>query len=150
LVQLKRLSDMQQRRYHIVKQYNSAFMQFDELEVPTERADSVSAWHLYVLRLRLDRLSINRATFIEELKARNIGASVHFIPLHFHPYYGEKYGWIPLSFPIAFHEFQRVLSLPLYPAMSDDDVADVIDAVIDIVKEFRCPSVFSMSRPVQH
>jgi dTDP-4-amino-4,6-dideoxygalactose transaminase len=150
LVQLQRLPQMQQRRREIVRQYTAAFMQLDELDVPVERADGVSAWHLYVLRLRLDRLRIDRGDFIEQLKARNIGASVHFIPIHIHPYYCEKYGWTPYSFPTAYQEFRRVVSLPLYPAMSDDDVADVIAAVTDIVEEFRCPSAFSTSRSAAH
>ena len=150
LVQLKRLPLMQQRRREIVKQYNTAFMQIDELETPVEQTDCVSAWHLYVLRLRLDHLQIDRSAFIDRLRIRNIGTSVHFIPIHVHPYYRQKYGWMPFSFPVAYQEFRRAISLPLYPAMSDDDVADVIAAVKAIVEETRCPSVFSISRLVSH
>jgi len=138
LVQLRRLESMQARRHEVVAQYNAAFSQLDELEIPTERPNVQSAWHLYVLRLNLDRLTIDRARFIEELKVRNIGTSVHFIPIHLHPYYRDKYGWKPEDFPIAYHEYQRVLSLPLHPGLTDEDVQDVIAAVTDIVEQFRC------------
>ena len=146
LVQLQRLETMQARRREIVARYNAAFGQLDALETPTERPDSVTAWHLYVLRLHLDRLTIDRARFIEELRARNIGTSVHFIPIHLHPYYRDKYGFKPDDFPIAHREYQRVISLPLHPGLSDGDVDDVIAAVSDVVEWFRCsnaPSTFS-------
>lgn len=135
LVQLQRLETMQRRRREIVARYNAAFGQLDALQTPTERSDAESAWHLYVLRLNLDRLSIDRARFIEELKARNIGTSVHFIPIHLHPYYRDKYGFQPEDFPVAYREYQRLLSLPLHPGLSDADVDDVIAAVRDVVEQ---------------
>lgn len=138
LVQLQRLEAMQQRRYEIVRQYNAAFSDMDELQAPIERPNVQSAWHLYVLRLNLDRLSIDRSQFIDEMSARNIGTSVHFIPIHLHPYYRNKYGWQPNDFPVAYHEYQRLVSLPLHPGLTDDDVADVITAVQDIVYHNRC------------
>ncbi|MBC7185753.1 MAG: DegT/DnrJ/EryC1/StrS aminotransferase family protein [Calditrichaeota bacterium] len=137
LVQLQRLESMQRRRREVVAQYNAAFGQLDALQIPTERPDAESAWHLYVLRLNLDRLTIDRARFIEELRVRNIGTSVHFIPIHLHPYYRDKYGFQPEDFPVAYREYQRIISLPLYPRMSDQDVQDVIDAVVEIVKRHR-------------
>lgn len=82
-------------------------------------------------------LSIDRACFIEELKGLNIETSVHFIPIHLYLYYRDKYGYKPEDFPIAYREYQRIISLPLYPRMSDKDVDDVIEAVIDIVKKYR-------------
>jgi dTDP-4-amino-4,6-dideoxygalactose transaminase len=90
-----------------------------------------------MLRLNLERLSIGRAEFIEELKARNIGCSVHFIPLHTHPYYREMYGYQPEDFPVAYGEYQRVISLPIYPKMSDRDVQDVVGAVLDVLRTYR-------------
>jgi len=134
LQQLKKLPHFQERRREIVRRYNQAFSQFEELQTPVERHDVEHAWHLYVLRLNLDRLTIDRAQFIEEMKARNIGTSVHFIPIHLHPYYRDKYGFKPDDFPVAYREYQRMVSLPLYPRMSDQDVEDVIGAVTDIVK----------------
>ena len=138
LVQLQRLETMQQRRYEIVRQYNAVFGDMDELETPTERPNVQSAWHLYVLRLSLDKLKIDRNQFIEEMRVRNIGTSVHFIPIHLHPFYRDKYGWQPDDFPVAYHEYQRLVSLPLHPGLTDDDVADVITAVQDIVQHNRC------------
>jgi len=135
LHQLKRLDAMQRRRRAIVAQYDEALGQLDALETPVERPGVESAWHIYLLRLKLDRLRIDRAQFIDELRARNIGASVHFIPIHLHPYYRDRYQLKPSDFPVAQSEFERMLSLPLSPAHSDQDVADVIEAVADIVRE---------------
>src|SRR5690606_31900010 len=121
-IQLQRLADMQTRRREVVALYNAAFGQHAALQTPVERSNVKSAWHLYVLRLHLDRLKINRAQFIEELKSRQIGTSVHFIPIHLHPYYTEKYGWQPEDFPVTYAEYQRTISLPLHPGLTDDDV----------------------------
>ena len=104
-----------------------------ELETPHDRPDCQHAWHLYTLRLNLERISIDRAQFMEELKARHIGASVHFIPLHVHPYYRETYGYRPQDLPIAYAQYLRAVSLPIYSRMSDEDVQDVVDAVLDII-----------------
>lgn len=138
LVQLGRLEAMQRRRYEVVQQYNAAFSSIEELETPTERPNVQSAWHLYVLRLNLDRLTIDRNQFLDAMKKRNIGTSVHFIPIHLHPFYRNKHGWQPEDFPIAYREFQRIVSLPLHPGLTDEDVEDVIAAVKDIVQHNRC------------
>lgn len=135
--QLKKLPRFQARRREIVQKYNDAFSKFEELQGPVERSDVEHAWHLYVIRLNLDLLKISRDQFIEELKARNIGTSVHFIPIHLHPYYRDKYGFKPDDFPIAYREYQRIISLPLYPKMSEQDVEDVVEAVTDVLKKFR-------------
>lgn len=137
LHQLRKLPQFQARRREIVRRYNEAFSRFEELQVPTERPEVDHAWHLYVLRLNVERLNVSRNQFIEELRARNIGTSVHFIPIHLHPYYRDKYGYKPDDFPVAYREYQRIISLPLYPRMSDQDVEDVIEAVVDVVKKFR-------------
>jgi len=137
LHQLRKLPQFQVRRREIVRRYNEAFLKLEELQVPNERPEVEHAWHLYVLRLNLETLTIDRARFIEELKARNIGTSVHFIPIHLHPYYRDKYDFKPEDFPVAFREYQRIISLPLYPRMTDQDVDDVIEAVLDVVKCFK-------------
>ena len=133
LVQLRRLEEMQKQRNEILQHYNEAFGILDELETPTERPNVQSAWHLYVLRLNLENIKLDRNQFIEEMKARNIGTSVHFIPIHLHPYYRDKYSWKPMDFPVAFQEYQRIISLPLNPLLTQQDVQDVIDAVTDVV-----------------
>jgi dTDP-4-amino-4,6-dideoxygalactose transaminase len=137
LQQLKKLPAFQVRRRQVVKAYAAAFSTLPELETPTERAGVESAWHIYPLRLNLDHLTIDRNRFIEELKARNIGTSVHFIPVHVHPYYRDKYGFRPEDFPVAWREFHRLVSLPLHPRLSDQDVADVVEAVGDVVRRYR-------------
>jgi len=137
LQQLKNLGAFQARRREIVQRYNAAFASLIELQTPVKRPEVKHAWHLYVLRLNLDRLSIDRARFIEELKTLNIGTSVHFIPVHLHPYYRDKYGFKPEDFPVAFREYQRIVSIPLYPRMSNQDVEDVIEAVQTVVAKYR-------------
>ena len=124
------------RRHAIVKIYDAAFAGRPEIQTPTTRPGIDHAWHLYPIRLHLDRLRINRSQFIDELRKRNIGASVHFIPIHFHPFYRDKYGYKPEDLPIASAEYQRLVSLPLNPRMSDADVNDVIEAVNDISVAF--------------
>jgi dTDP-4-amino-4,6-dideoxygalactose transaminase len=105
------------------------------LQIPYDREDCQHAWHLYMLRLNLEELDIDRAPFIQELKRRKISCSVHFIPLHIHPYYRETYGYQPEDFPVAYREYLREISLPIYSKMSDQDVQDVIEAVLEIVQE---------------
>ncbi|HXE84894.1 MAG TPA: DegT/DnrJ/EryC1/StrS family aminotransferase [Gemmatimonadales bacterium] len=137
LWQLRKLERFHQRRLEIVEAYGQAFGAEEALEPPVKRAHVDHAWHLYVLRLRPELLRIGRDQFIDELTRRNIGTSVHFIPLHVHPYYRDKYGYAPTDFPVAFSNFERLLSLPLHPGLTDQDVSDVIDAVLDVVQTYR-------------
>jgi dTDP-4-amino-4,6-dideoxygalactose transaminase len=137
LCQLKRVSQFQQRRRELWQQYQEALSQFSELELPVERTEVESALHIYPIRLRLDELPLDRAQFIQELKARNIGASVHFIPVHLHPYYRDRYGYAPTDFPVAFENYQRLVSLPLNPRMTDADLESVVEAVSDTLAAAR-------------
>lgn len=137
LQQLKKLSWSHARRRTIVQAYHSAFGSREELEIPTERDEVEHAWHLYVLRLNLDRTGVTRDQFIDEMRDRNIGCSVHFIPVHLLSYYREKYRYQPEDFPIAMREYQRMVSLPLSARMSDQDMEDVIEATISILQENR-------------
>lgn len=137
LQQLRKLPGFQVRRRQVVRMYTEAFSQYPYFEVPVERPDVEHAWHLYVLRLNLDTLTIDRDRFIEELKARNIGTSVHFIPVHVHPYYREKYGFKPYDFPVAYGNYLRMISLPLHPGLTDQDVGDVIEAVVEVATTYR-------------
>jgi dTDP-4-amino-4,6-dideoxygalactose transaminase len=135
--QLRKLPRFQERRRAIVARYQAAFEALPQVETPVELGGAESSWHLYVLRLQTDLLTIDRAQFIEEMKKRRIGTSVHFIPVHLHPYYRDKYGFRPDGFPVAYREYQRLVSLPLYPRLSDQDVSDVIEAVQDTVRAHR-------------
>ncbi len=136
LQQLRRFDRMQARRLEIVQTYNKAFGSHPAFLTPSTRDHVTNAWHLYVLRLRTSELTINRNQFIDEMTARNIGTSVHFIPIHMHSFYRDKYNFQPNDFPVAHTAFQNMLSLPLSPSMADQDVADVIDAVLDIRSRF--------------
>ncbi|MCZ6775277.1 MAG: DegT/DnrJ/EryC1/StrS family aminotransferase, partial [Ignavibacteria bacterium] len=133
LAQLQKATAMTERRREIAHRYNEAFGAVPQLQIPHNQPNCQHSWHLYMLRLNLHQLLINRSRFIEELRSRNISSSVHFIPLHLHPYYRETYGYEPQAFPVAYHEYQREVSLPIYSKMNDDDVGDVIGAVLDIV-----------------
>jgi len=137
LAQLRRLPAMHARRVEVAGRYSEALSGLDAVQVPAPDTGTDHAWHLYALRLNLDQLSIDRDRFIEELKARNIGSSVHFIPVHLHPYYRDRYGYSPEDFPVAYSEYLRLVSLPLHPGLSDQDADDVIEAVADIVNQHR-------------
>ncbi len=132
-----RLEQFLEVRSKYVAMYNQAFGEMPEIQTPIAHTDVRHAWHLYVIQLDLERFAINRAQFIEALRAENIGTSVHFIPVHLHPYYRDKYTYKPTDFPVAYHEYQRIVSLPLYPRMTDGDVWDVIEATEDVIKKFR-------------
>lgn len=135
LVQLKRAYAMLKRRRQIAYKYNDAFKDLPEVETPYTVEDH--AWHLYVIRLRTDRLKIDRNEFIEQLKTKGIGTSVHFIPLHMHPYYRNTYGYQPGDYPICHRIFKQIISLPIYSKMSSDDGLRVIEAVREVIEENR-------------
>jgi dTDP-4-amino-4,6-dideoxygalactose transaminase len=137
LAQLRRSRDLTARRREIAKLYNEAFREEPALEVPVTEAGVEHAWHLYVIRLRLDRISIGRAQFIEALRACGIGTSVHCIPLNTIDYYQKRYGYKTGDFPIAEDTFSRCISLPIYPLMSDGDVAYVVANVVALARENR-------------
>jgi dTDP-4-amino-4,6-dideoxygalactose transaminase len=137
LGQLQRLEQMHQRRSVIAARYTDAFADLPEVQPPCTRMDRTTAWQLYILRLHLDRLRCDRADFIHQLTAANIGASVHFIPLQLHPYYRDSFGYAPNAFPVAYTEYQRAVSLPIYSRMSDRDVEDVVAAIHQIVAANR-------------
>lgn len=137
LAQLRKAQKMWRRRHEIAQRYNSVFKEYPHLQIPADRADWQHAWHLYPLRLNTAMLSIDRAQFARALKEAQIGISVHFIPLHIHPYYQQTYGYKPDDFPVAYAQYQRVISLPIYSKMSDQDCQDVIDAVVAIVQKYQ-------------
>lgn len=137
LHQLRRLEGFQRRRREVVQAYNEAFSGNEALQLPVERTEVEHAWHLYVLRLRPGVLTIDRDRFIRELESCNIGTSVHFIPVHLHPYYRDRYGFAPDDLPVACENYRRMLSLPLSPRLTDEDLADVVEAVLQVVKRNR-------------
>ena len=145
--QLRKLERYVLERTRLAKRYNQGLCDLPELELPTPAKDGRHSWHLYVLRLNLDLLTIDRGQFIEELRKRKIGASVHFIPIPLHPFFNE---WVHLEHnhcPRALQMYPRLISLPLYPSMSDEEVHRVIIAVREVIEKVRkqrylavCPS----------
>jgi len=135
--QLRRLDGFIQTRQRYAWLYDQAFADLPEIETPSTHADRSHVYHLYVIRLKLDRLTIDRARFIEELNARHIGTSVHFIPVHLHPFYQERFGCRRGDLPQAEALYDQIISLPLYPRMTESDVGDVIKAVADVIRAFR-------------
>jgi dTDP-4-amino-4,6-dideoxygalactose transaminase len=127
--QLRRLDGFIQTRERYARMYDEAFAGLDTLEIPIKHADRNHVYHLYAIRLNLERLAIDRGQFINQLKELKIGTSVHFIPLHLHPFYCERFGYRRGDLPCAESIYDRLLSLPLYPSMSERDVNDVIEAV---------------------
>lgn len=134
LAQLRRAEEFTRRRAEIASQYSEAFKKCELLEVPGLAAGERHAWHLYVLRLRSERLKIGRDEFITALRERGVGTSVHFIPLHTMHFYQRTYGYRLGDFPVSEDTYSRCLSLPIYPAMNDRDVNYVIDVVLDTAR----------------
>lgn len=137
LAQLKKCRAFAAARRRIAEAYSDAFADLPEVRAPVCKPGKDHAWHLYVIQLELERLRIDRRAFIEALRERNIGASVHFIPLHLHPYYRDTFGYRPKDFPVASEVYPRAVSLPIYPNMTVRDVEDVIGAVRAIAEHNR-------------
>jgi dTDP-4-amino-4,6-dideoxygalactose transaminase len=137
ICQLARLEDFLSIRSKYAAMYNRAFAEIPEIQTPVVHADVRHAWHLYVIQLDLKRLAINRDQFIEALRAEDIGTSVHFIPVHLHAYYRDRFGFRRGDYPNAERIYDRIVSLPLYPKMTERDVQDVIAAVHHIVSRHR-------------
>jgi dTDP-4-amino-4,6-dideoxygalactose transaminase len=135
--QLRRCEEMWRRRRELAMYYREAFGQFEELELPAERPGTRHAWHLFPIRLRLEKLTLNRAAFMDGLREAGIGASVHFIPLHLHPYYRDTYGCKPQDCPVAAREYERLVSLPLYSKMTDAEARRVVVAVSGLLARGR-------------
>jgi perosamine synthetase len=134
IVQLGRCNNLRDIRARIAAEYSQAFCHSSCFEVPTVKAGRESAHHLYPLRLNLEQLTIDRDVFVDRLKQKGIIASVHFIPLHLHPCYRERYGYKSGDFPRAEKEYQRYFSLPLFPGMTPVQVTRVIESVLSIAR----------------
>jgi len=135
--QLKKCNEFWETRQRIAMNYAKAFADLQEIQVPSCRNNVQHAWHLFVIQLNLERLKINRNQFIEALREKGIGTSVHFIPLHLHPYYRDKFAYKLEDFPNASAAFECIISLPIYPKMTEGNVRDVIVAVRKLVQEYR-------------
>jgi dTDP-4-amino-4,6-dideoxygalactose transaminase len=130
--QLERAEEMRKQRAAIARFYIERMSHIEEIELPPDPPDRVHAWHLFSIRLHLDRLAMDRNTFIQELNRRGIGTSVHWRPLHLHPYYVDEFGWNAADFPVATREWERLVSLPLFPGMETDEMEYVVKHVAEI------------------
>ncbi len=132
--QLARAEEMREQRERIALIYLDAFSEIEEFELPPDDENRIHSWHLFPLRLKTERLSISRNEFIEELKARNVGYSVHWRPLHLHPFYSSSFGWEPKHLPNATQMWPRIVSLPIFPGMADAEIERVIEVVKEICR----------------
>jgi dTDP-4-amino-4,6-dideoxygalactose transaminase len=137
LHQLHRAEDMRRAREARALAYLDALADLAAVELPAADANRIHAWHLFPLRLRLEALSIDRNRFMDELKDAGVGCSVHWRPLHAHPYYQERFAFTLADFPVATAQFERLVSIPLSSAMSDADLEYVVDTVRSVTRRFR-------------
>lgn len=128
LEQLKRLHEFKRRRDEIVTRYDRAFEPIDGLETPPEAEDADPMYHLYAVEVDAG-FGCDRTEFVAAMHAENIGVQVHYVPLHFHPYFQNQYGYERGMFPVTERLYESLVSIPLFPGMSDDDVADVVRAI---------------------
>jgi perosamine synthetase len=134
--QLKRLDANLARRREIAALYTAAFREIPGVIPPPVRPEANPAWHLYPIRLDLEKLTVDRAQIFRALRAENIGVNVHYIPVHYHPYYRDRFGYKGGEFPVAEDAYQRLISLPMFHSMSDGDAEDVICAVRKVLTSF--------------
>ncbi len=132
--QLRRADEMHRKRAQWATLYSERLAEVEELILPTQHPDRIHSWHLYVIRLQLDRLKLNRAEVIDALKQAGITTSVHWMPLHQHPYYREKYGYKTEDFPVAARLYPELITLPIFPDMTEAEVTYVCDALKGIVR----------------
>ena len=134
--QLNKLPEFSARRKEIVNQYNEAFKDIPELFIQKEIPESDTTRHLYIIQLKLDKLTCTRRQFFDALSAENIQPQVHYVPVYYFPFY-QKLGYKKGLCPIAEDIYKGIMSIPLYPMMTDEDVADVIAAVKKVVEAYR-------------
>lgn len=137
LKQLSRLEEMQEKRLKIAAKFQEAFGKMDAIDPPFVPDYTTHCWHLYVIRIVPELLTIDRDQFIVELNERNVGTSVHFIPVHYMSAYRDRFGYKEGDFPNTEKHFDRIISLPLYPTITDEETQYVIDAVADIVDKYH-------------
>ena len=137
LHQLARAEEMRRQREELAGAYLEALAGIDEIELPVVLDDRIHSWHLFLIRLHLDRLTVDRRTFTDELRDRGIGHSVHWRPLHLHPYYQETFSWQAEHLPVASREWQRIITLPLFPSMTRDELDLVVATLEELCRKYR-------------
>ena len=145
--QLARAEAMRLAREAVAEAFFEAFADVDEIELPARDPNRIHSWHLFPIRLRLDGLAIDRNAFIDELKASGVGCSVHWRPLHLHPYYLETFGWKGEDLPVATRVWERLISLPLFPGMRDDEIGHVVETVRELCRSHRAAARVGVAKP---
>lgn len=130
--QLARAEEMRKKREQVARFYFSSMADIQEISLPPYDSDRYHSWHLFPIRLNLDDLSIDRNEFIEELKRNRVGFSVHWRPLHLHPLYAERFGWIAAHFPAATKLWTEIISLPMYSMMTLEEMSHVVKTIRNI------------------
>jgi dTDP-4-amino-4,6-dideoxygalactose transaminase len=132
LWQIERVASWQIRRKEIVQKYQDGFQEVDGMTCPTMRDDAQHSCHLYVVKLKPEKWQISRDKLIEMINKKGIGTSVHYSPIHMHSYYQNKYGYQPDDFPLAKRLSENVITLPLFPALTDMEVNYIIETITDL------------------
>jgi UDP-4-amino-4,6-dideoxy-N-acetyl-beta-L-altrosamine transaminase len=135
--QLDKLNHFIKRRREIAATYNEAFADVNEIITPVEDKNVRAVYHIYVIQLRTERLRAGRKEVFEALRAENIGVNVHYIPVHLHPYYQKEFGYKKGDYPRAEKYYERTITLPIFPRMTDEDIEDVIKAVRKVIQCYR-------------
>jgi len=135
--QLRKLPGWVVRRQEIARRYDAVFAEMPAVGPLGVRDDVSHAYHLYMIRLDLDRLKVDRARVFTALLAEGIGVNLHYIPVHLHPFYQERFSTGPGLCPVAEAAYERLITLPIFPRMNDDDVEDVIAAVRKVMEAYR-------------
>ena len=136
LHQLARAETMRLERESIASFYSNAMQDIVELELPPQDENRIHSWHLFPIKLRLEKLTIDRNAFIDELKAAGVGCSVHWRPLHLHPYYEQTFGWQAEDFPVATKLWERLISLPIFPGMQEQEMNYVVNTIRDLCRRY--------------
>ena len=134
--QLGKLDPFIERRREIAASYNEAFAEMEEIITPPESADVRAAYHIYVIQLRTELLKVGRKEIFEALRAENIGVNVHYVPVHLHPFYQREFGYRKGDYPKAERYYDRAITLPIFPKMSEEDIKDVITAVDKTIRYY--------------
>ena len=140
--QLHRADPLHQRRGELAVLYRESLAEVEEIMLPQTQPNRNHSWHLFVIRLKLDRLQIDRDQFVAELARSGIATFVHWLPLHMHPYYRATYGYAPEDLPVARRVYLGMITLPLYPEMTEEQVRYVGDSIKDIITRNRATVLF--------
>lgn len=141
LHQLDRAETMRLEREAVAEYYFDVLADVAEIELPPAGSDRIHSWHLFPIRLNLDKLTIDRNRFLEMLRAAGVGCSVHWRPLHLHPLYQEKFGWREEDFPVATHLWKRLVSLPIFSAMTVSEIKHVVETIKKLCDNYSTKAI---------